>query len=359
MSKARIDRVLKAMKDAKLSQLLISDPMSIYYLTGYYNEPGERFFALYLNEAKQLTIFLNELFPDFEFEGIQQVRLNDTSDISESLAKTLNSDQKIGVDKNLPARFLLPMLENHLAKDFINGSSLVDNVRAIKDEIEQEKMLAVSAINDQAMAKFKQLIVPGVTEKSVANQILSIYLELGADDISFTPIVAFGKNAADPHHFPDDTVLQPGDSVLFDVGCKKEMYCSDMTRTFFYKFVSDAHRKVYDTVKAANQAAIDEIKAGVALNHLDQTARQLITEAGFGQYFTHRLGHFIGIDVHEYGDVSRTNTALAQSGMIFSIEPGIYLPEDVGVRIEDLLLVTDDGSVNLNSGYSKELEIIE
>ncbi|MCH4167968.1 MAG: Xaa-Pro peptidase family protein [Streptococcaceae bacterium] len=359
MSKARIERVLKAMKDAELSQLLISDPMSIYYLTGYYNEPGERFFALYLNESKEFTIFLNELFPDFEFENIRQVRLNDTSDISEFLAKVLNSEQKIGVDKNLPARFLLPMLDKHLASGFVNGSSLVDNVRAIKDVDEQEKMRAVSAINDQAMVAFKKLIVPGVTEKSVANQILSIYLELGADDISFTPIVAFGKNAADPHHFPDDTVLKPGDCVLFDVGCQKEMYCSDMTRTFFYKFVSDAHRRVYETVKAANQAAIDVIKAGVALNVIDQTARQLITEAGFGQYFTHRLGHFIGLDVHEYGDVSSSNTALTESWMIFSIEPGIYLPEDVGVRIEDLLLVTDNGSINLNSGYSKELEIIE
>ncbi|MBS7577510.1 MULTISPECIES: Xaa-Pro peptidase family protein [unclassified Enterococcus] len=359
MSRARIKRVLKAMEDAELSQLLISDPMSIYYLTGYYNEPGERFFALYLNESKNFTIFLNDLFPDFDFENIHQVRLNDTSDISAVLAKTLNAEQKLGVDKNLPARFLLPMLENHLVSGFINGSSLVDDVRAIKAFDEQEKMRVVSAINDRAMVAFKQLIVPGVTEKMVANQILSIYLELGADDISFTPIVAFGKNAADPHHFPDDTVLKAGDCVLFDVGCKKDMYCSDMTRTFFYQYVSDAHRTVYETVRAANQAAIEQIKPGVALNHLDQTAREVIGQAGFGSYFTHRLGHFIGLDVHEYGDVSSSNTKLIQSGMIFSIEPGIYLPDDVGVRIEDLLLVTDEGAINLNSGYPKTLEIIE
>lgn len=359
MSKVRIDRVLKAMNEANLSQLLISDPMSIYYLTGYDNEPGERFFALYLNQSKKFTIFLNDLFPDFDFENINSVRLNDTSDISAVLAKTLDSTQKLGVDKNLPARFLLPMLENHLVSGFINGSSLVDDVRAIKDFDEQEKMRAVSAINDRAMAAFKQLIIPGVTEKAVANQILPIYLELGADDISFTPIVAFGKNAADPHHMPDDTVLKAGDCVLFDVGCKKEMYCADMTRTFFYQYVSDAHRKVYETVKAANQAAIDQIRPGVALKVLDHTAREVISQAGFGDYFTHRLGHFIGLDVHEFGDVSSSNTKLTAAGMIFSIEPGIYLPEDVGVRIEDLLLVTDEGAINLNSGYSKELEIIE
>ena len=146
--------------------------------------------------------------------------------------------------------------------------------------------------------------------------------------------------------------------MLFDVGCIKDGYCSDMTRTFYYKKVSDKAREVYETVKKANEEAIKKVKAGVPLCELDLTARNIITEKGYGPNFTHRLGHFIGLGEHEYGDVSSVNETKAQAGMIFSIEPGIYLAGDTGVRIEDLVLVTEDSCEVLNH-YSKELEIIE
>ena len=130
-----------------------------------------------------------------------------------------------------------------------------------------------------------------------------------------------------------------------------------MTRTFFYKTVTEEQKKVYHLVKKANESAIAKIKAGVPLCELDNTARKIIADAGYGENFNHRLGHFIGLSEHEFGDVSMTNTDLAQSGMIFSIEPGIYLEGNFGVRIEDLVLVTEDG-VHVLNAYSKELEII-
>ena len=170
--------------------------------------------------------------------------------------------------------------------------------------------------------------------------------------------MAFGANAADPHHSPDDTVVQPGDCVLFDVGCIKDGYCSDMTRTFYYKSVSEAHRKVYETAKAANESAIAKIRPGIPLCELDATARNLIADAGWGPNFNHRLGHFIGQSCHEFGDVSSANTWEAKPGMIFSIEPGIYLSGDTGVRVEDLVLVRKDGVEVLNH-YPKTLQIIE
>ena len=153
-------------------------------------------------------------------------------------------------------------------------------------------------------------------------------------------------------------MLKEGDVVLFDVGCMKDGYCSDMTRSFYYKTVTDEHRVVYETVKAANEAAIAKVKPGVPLKELDLAARDLITNAGYGPYFNHRLGHFIGLSEHEYGDVSSVNETKAVPGMIFSIEPGIYLAGDTGVRIEDLVLVTEDGCEVLNH-YSKKLEILE
>ena len=239
----------------------------------------------------------------------------------------------------------------------INASLAMDLTRGVKDLEEQEKMRASSAINDAAMKRFRGLIQEGVTEKEVAEQMLSIYRELGADGFSFEPLVAFGVNAADPHHAPDDTVVKPGDAVLFDVGCIKDGYCSDMTRTFYFQEVKKAHQMIYDIVRKANEKAIAKVRPDVPLCELDKTARDVITEAGYGPYFTHRLGHFIGLSEHEYGDVSSVNTRVAEAGMIFSIEPGIYLTGDTGVRIEDLILVTEDGCEVLNHA-SKELEIL-
>lgn len=354
----RINRVLDSLKEQGISQMLIVDPMSIYYMTEVYIEPHERFFGLYIREDGKHVMFLNNLFTIPDGVEIDKVWYSDTDPICEIIARYLDKEQVLGVDKDIKARFLLPLMEANAAKGFVNSSLAVDMTRGIKDEEEQEKMRVASAINDQAMGIFKTLIKEGVTEKEVADQMLAIYLELGAEAYSFPPIVSFGANAADPHHSPDDTVLKEGDCVLFDVGCIKDGYCSDMTRTFFYKSVDEHQKEIYNLVKAANEAAESKIKEGVEIHVFDDTARNLITEGGYGPQFNHRLGHFIGLAEHEFGDVSSTNTNPAQAGMIFSIEPGIYLPGDTGVRIEDLVLVTKDGVEILNH-YSKEIEIIE
>jgi len=358
MKQNRTDRILAALKEMGLTQMLIVDPMSIYYLTGVYVMPCERFYGLYLRSDGKHAYFLNRLFTVPEEVGVEKVWYSDTDPVMEIVAGYMDKESPLGVDKELKAGFLLPLMEMGAAKGFVNASLAVDRTRGVKDEEEQEKMRVSSRINDLAMAEFKKLIHEGVTEKEVADQTLKIYQSLGADGFSFEPLVAFGANAADPHHAPDDTVLQPGDAVLFDVGCVKDGYCSDMTRTFYFQKVSDTHRQIYDTVRRANEAAIAKIRPGILLCELDQTARELITEQGYGPNFNHRLGHFIGLGEHEYGDVSSANDQKAEPGMIFSIEPGIYLTGDTGVRVEDLVLVTEDGCQVLNH-YSKELEIIE
>lgn len=358
MKENRAQRILAALKDQGVTQMLIVDPMSIYYLTGVYNDPHERFFGLLLRADGQHAFFLNNLFTVPQDVGIQKVWYSDTAPVMEMVAKYVDGEAVLGVDKDIKARFLLPLMEMQAAKGFVNTSLAVDNTRGIKDAEEQEKMRVASDLNDQAMAVFKTLIRQGVTEKEVADQMLKIYQDLGADGFSFEPLVAFGPNAADPHHGPDNTVLKEGDVILFDVGCIKDGYCSDMTRSFYYRTITDTHREIYETVRAANEAAIAKIKPGVPLCELDLTARNLITDQGYGPRFNHRLGHFIGLSCHEFGDVSSVNTRLAEPGMIFSIEPGIYLTGDTGVRIEDLVLVTETGCEVLNH-YPKTLEIIE
>ena len=175
-------------------------------------------------------------------------------------------------------------------------------------------MRAASAANDEAMAWLVEQVRPGVTELAIAEGLLGTYRRLGAEDHSFSPIVSFGPNAADPHHEPDETPLAAGDMVLFDVGCKRDWYCSDMTRTFFTAEPTEHQRAVYETVLRANEAAEAIVRPGVTFAEIDLTARRIIEDAGWGPQFNHRLGHQIGLQDHEPGDVSATHDEPVQPG---------------------------------------------
>ena len=355
---SRMRNVCCRMEKAGLTQLLVTDPWSIYYLTGKLFQPGERFLGLLLKESGDHRIFINRLFPAPGELGAEKVWFSDTDECMAVVAGDVDPGKSLGIDKMMPARFLLELMERKAADGYRNGSFCVDDTRGCKEPDEQEKMIRASLLNDQAMALFRALVRPGLTEAEAARRVREIYGELGAEGVSFTPIVSFGANAADPHHEPDDTVLKEGDCVLFDVGCRLEGYCSDMTRTFFYRTVSPEQRKVYETVLEANLAAEARMGPGVRFCDLDAAARQVIDRAGYGPFFTHRLGHSIGLEVHEPGDVSAVNTNTAQPGRVFSCEPGIYLPGRFGVRIEDLCMITPQGVMVLNR-YPKELDIID
>lgn len=356
MHQERIDQVLANLEKEGCHQAIISDPMSIFYLTGYYTEPYERFFALFVS-TDETVLFANRLFPDATPLCPDVVIHDDTEDPLPALTEHIDHDAVLGLDKNFPARWVLPLIDGKAASSFILASKAVDDARSIKSAEEQQLMREASRVNDEAMGWLKAQIKAGVTERSIAERLLGEYRSLGAEDHSFTPIVSFGANAADPHHEPDDTVLNPGDMVLFDVGCKKDAYCSDMTRTFFTAEPTDEQRLVYETVRKANQAAEAKIRPGVTFAELDLTARKVISDAGFGEYFTHRLGHQIGLNDHEPGDVSATHDEPVQVGQCFSIEPGIYIPGKIGVRIEDLVIVTEDGCEVLNS-YPRDIEVV-
>ncbi len=337
--------------------MLISDPASIFYLTGKMISPGERFLGLLIKDSGDNKAFINSLFTVPEELGAEKVWFSDEQDPCELAAEHINKNQILGVDKNLPARFLLRLMELECASGYKNTSACVDYVRSCKDEEEIVLMREASRVNDEAMAELKTRVCDGITERELASQLKEIYASMGAYEYSFDPLVGFGECAAIGHYEPGNSVLKEGDCILIDMGCIKDGYCSDMTRTFFYKSVSGEHRKVYETVLKAQKAAEEMIKPGVRFCDIDKTARDIIAKAGYGDKFTHRLGHSIGIECHEYGDVSSVNENIVQEGMIFSIEPGIYIEGNMGVRIEDLVLVTKDGIEILNH-YDKELQII-
>ena len=322
MNKERIDGVVANMKEAGLDYLLISEPSSIDYLIDYVNNPGERMYVLMLGTKGDHKLFFNKLFFVDKDLGIDIVWHSDVDDATQTIVDNLKDAKKIGVDKHWSANFLLNLMEKLPDVKFVNGSKCVDYKRMVKDDSEQQLMIEASRINDQAIHEVIHQVSLGLSELEVAAKLGDIYSKFGGEGNSFDAIIAYGANGANPHHENDASCLKPGDSIIIDMGCKYQGYCSDMTRTVFYKEVSQEAKEVYELVKAANEAAEAMIKPGVRLCDIDKTARDLITKAGYGKEFNHRLGHFIGKDVHEYGDVSVNFDLEVQEGMIFSIEPG-------------------------------------
>lgn len=357
MKSNRLKKILKSMEDSNLNQLIISDPASIFYLTGKWIHPGERMLALYLNSKGNHKLFVNKLFPINEDIGVEVVYFDDTDDCVKILAESLMNDKPVGIDKNWPARFLIRLMELNGESSYVNGSFIVDRARMIKDSEEIELMRNASRLNDMAMEKLKDAVLEGHSEKELAQVLLSIYKEIGADGFSFDPIIAYGANAANPHHSNGNKVPSEGDSIILDIGCAQDSYCSDMTRTVFLKKASEKSKEIFNIVLEANKRAIAAVKPGARFCDVDLAARDYIESKGYGEYFTHRTGHSIGIEVHDFGDVSSVNTDTLEPGMIFSIEPGIYIQGEVGVRIEDLVLVTEDGCEVLNKA-DKEFTII-
>lgn len=356
MNIQRIDRVRENMKKAGLTQIIVSSTASLYYLTGFWVEPHERMIALYLDDSGKAILFGNEIFGLKSRPALPLICHKDGDNPVKDLAKAVKPG-KLGIDKFWSSKFLIDLME--LRNDIVpvQGSAPVDLARKIKDEAEITLMRNNSRINDQVVGSVIKMIKAGAAENFLASQVNKLFIQKGAD-CEGTQIVCFGANCADPHHSGDNTVLREGDSIIFDIYAPINRYWCDMTRTVFYKTVTNQQRQVYELVKLANETAISKIKPGVLLSEIDKTARDIISQGGYGEYFTHRLGHGIGLECHEPPDVSLSSDIPLEAGMIFSVEPGIYLPGEFGVRIEDLVMVTENGCEVLNQ-YPKELQVIE
>jgi Xaa-Pro dipeptidase len=352
----RVGRVTALMQEEGLDQLIITSTPSVFYLTGLWIEPHERMLALYLSGG-ELTLFGNVLFAvDPGVTPFACILHSDNDNPVEQLAKVIKPGT-IGVDKFWPSQFLLALL--NLRPDLRPrvGSAPVDRARMCKDRAEIELMRHASAMNDQALAFAIGQLKSGCTETETAAALAAEYYRLGADFPVGTLIVCFGRNAADPHHIPGAAALQDGDCIIIDIFASFNRYWCDMTRTVFLGSVNREEEKIYELACTASDAALRAIKPGVPLRAIDAAARGVIAGAGYGDYFFHRLGHGIGLECHEPPDCSTASAVVAEPGMIFSVEPGIYLPGKYGVRVEDLVLVTADGCEVLNR-YPKELMVV-
>ena len=346
MNLSRINRVIENMQKAGLDQILISSTPSVYYLTGKWICPGERMLALYLNTNGEYKLFANRLFALSGAE-LPLVEFDDVDDPITLLAETVRPG-KLGVDKIWPSQFTIRLMEKMPGLQPVIGSAPVDDARMCKDAEEIEILRKASRMNDEATRRTIADIREGMTELELCAAYTANAKAVGGSGNSFAPITCFGANCAEPHHDNDETRLKKGDSVILDVGVSCGRYISDMTRTVFFGAADDEQKKVYDLVRRANEAGRAAVRPGVPMCEFDRAARKVIEDGGYGKYFIHRTGHGIGLDVHEPPDNSSANTTIAQPGMCFSVEPGVYLPGKFGVRIEDLVCVTEDGCETLN-----------
>jgi D-alanyl-D-alanine dipeptidase len=240
--------------------------------------------------------------------------------------------------------------------EFEPASRILAALRSVKDPDELELLSRAARGADEAFHRFLGGRIEGQREEEVASMLGDLLREGGHDEITFT-IVASGPNGASPHHEASSRTIRAGDPVVLDFGGRVGGYCSDISRTVCVDVVPDRFTEVYEVVKEAQEAAFRSVRPGVPAEEVDRIARDVIERAGFGDRFVHRTGHGIGLDEHEAPYIVAGNEEPLRPGMCFSIEPGIYLEQEFGVRIEDIVTVTDDGAARLNRA-TRSLETV-
>ncbi|MDR1510353.1 MAG: aminopeptidase P family protein [Synergistaceae bacterium] len=245
-----------------------------------------------------------------------------------------------------------------LGAEYINGASMLSPLRRIKDETELENLRRAGAIADAVMEDISKFIRKGLSEKEIREELLRLFAEHGAEDISFSPIVARGPGGSMPHYQGVGGIVRDNDFVVVDMGCRYKGYCSDMTRTFCVGGASDEMKKIYDIVLKAQEAGEAAVRNGQTGQGVDRAARKIIEDAGYGQYFLNRLGHGVGIAIHEEPYIVEGNDAPLEPGNVFSVEPGIYIPGKFGVRIENLVAVKPDGTAEPLNKFTREMIVV-
>lgn len=265
--------------------------------------------------------------------------------------------EKLGYDDTHMSAANYRAYAEKLHCELVPASELMNGLRLVKDAEEIERLTAAQRIAEKALNETLPMIKPGVTEREVAAYLVYRLLANGAENVSFDPIVVSGDNGAMPHGVPSDKKICAGEFVTIDYGALKDGYCSDTTRTFAVGEVTEEMKTVYNTVLAAQKAAIAATKAGMTGEEIDGIARKVITDAGYGEYFGHSYGHGVGIEIHEEPFLSSRGKTPLPAGVVASAEPGIYIPGKFGVRIEDVVVVTEDGCEDLTL-LPKEMTVL-
>ncbi|MFE6224550.1 aminopeptidase P family protein [Streptomyces sp. NPDC057854] len=362
--RARMDRAAASAADAGLAGLLVAPGPDLVYLTGYRPTAlTERLTVLVLAPGRDPVLVVPTLeAPDAEkAAGAPALTLRDWTDGQDPYAATaslLDAGGRFGVSDNTWALHLLGLQQALPGTSYVSLTEALPMLRAVKDARELDRIAAAGAAADRAYEEILKVRFAGRRETEVAADLARLLLDFGHSQVDFT-VVGSGPNGANPHHEAGERVIERGDMVVLDFGGLKHGYGSDTTRTVHVGEPTDEERRVHDLVREAQQAGFEAVKAGIACQDVDRAARRVITDAGYGDYFIHRTGHGIGVTTHEPPYMIEGETRPVVPGMCFSIEPGVYLPGRFGVRIEDIVTLTEDGTGRRFNDTPHEMAIVE
>ncbi|MBV9280144.1 MAG: aminopeptidase P family protein [Chloroflexi bacterium] len=358
-TRQRLSQVQALMTGDGLDLLLVTPSADLRYLTGYARHASERPTILAVRpEGDPLMLVPALEAPGATETGVRLVRYGETDNPFAALSSALGSidASQIAISDQAWARTLLG-LQAALDATFVPASPLLRRLRMVKGPDELDRLERAGRAVDAATARIVEMPFAGRTERQIADEINRLIREQGVEVAEWGPIVASGPNSASAHHLTGTREIREGDAVILDFGCSLEGYQADTTRTVSVGPPSDELRRVYAAVQEAQQAGVDAARPGVPAQAVDRAARAVIERAGYGEYFVHRTGHGLGLEAHEDPYIVEGNELVLEPGMVFSVEPGIYLPERFGVRIEDIVALTERGAKRLNNA-SRELTVV-
>jgi Xaa-Pro dipeptidase len=363
-SHSRLTALQSYLEKEAIELAMITDPTNVFYYTGFLSEPHERFMALFIDiPNKQYKLFVPALDKEMakEESTIEEIiPITDEEDPFTIVQNHLNPAIKnLGLEKKAVNLFryealkaIFPNAAFHDVQPFINSQrkkKSATEITYMKDSI-----YLIEKVLQEGIKKVKV----GMTESDLVAELEYLMRKVGSDGPSFSTIVLAGEKSALPHGAPGNRKIQHGDFLLIDFGVIKDGYCSDITRTFVIGEASKNQREIYDIVLASTNAGIDTVRPGIPLKNIDIAARKVIKESGYGEYFNNRVGHGLGLEVHEEPSVHEKNEEIAEPGLLFTIEPGIYIPDFGGVRIEDNVYINEKGKAEVLTTFPKELMIL-
>lgn len=344
----RLEKLRSQLKDHE--GILVSDPKNAFYFSGIHSSN----IHLYITKEKAV------LLTDFRYQQVAEENEAGFFVVSDGSLmgklKDLILEPVVYIEQQyLTVHFYKMLLDHFPHIDFPNVKNMIMDLRLIKDEWELSKLLKAQQIADKAYLETLPYLKEGVCEQEIKAELEYRMARYGAERTSFDTIVLFGAHAAMPHGEPSGRTLKKGDGVLCDFGCVCDGYCSDVTRTVFFGAPSQAVKHAYDTVLTAHKLAYEFIGVGKACADADKIARDYIISQGYPKAFGHSLGHGVGVKIHEHPTLGQSSQEVFQNGMVFSNEPGIYIPGEFGIRIEDTLYLKEDklySTTTLNKEFS-------
>lgn len=361
----RLNTLVNKLKQSDLDGMLVTSAANFYYLSNYYTDPHERVIAVYVSKHHDPLLMVPAMEKEDAKNAGWEYKIIGYSDHENPWKLFLDYLKR---NDSIPGSIGLE--HNHLTLDRFqqikevfpdvhvsDAQEILADLRVIKSKKEYTLLKQAAALADFGVETGVKAIQEGATELGIIAKIEYELKKQGIQQMSFSTMALSGAKTASPHGTPSMKSIEKGDLILFDLGVVFEGYCSDITRTVAYKTLSQEQEKIYNTVLASEQKAIEASKIGTAVGEIDLAARNHIHQAGYGDYFTHRIGHGLGIETHEYPSMHSKNELALQEGMSYTIEPGIYVPNTGGVRIEDMIFMTQKGPETLTKS-PKELQIV-